>query len=84
MLDIKILGSGCSNCEKLYEVTRQALADLGLGAQMEKITDYQQMARYGVMATPALVIDERVVVMGKVPKAAEVISLLTTAAAAKG
>ncbi len=79
---IKILGPGCSNCQNLERVTREAVADLGLDASVEKVTDYPTIAGYGVMSTPGLVVDEKVVVSGRVPRAAEVRMLLTGAASA--
>lgn len=76
---IKILGPGCRNCVNLERITRQAIADLGLDATVEKVQDYATIAGHGVMATPALVVDERVVSSGRVPSAAEVRDLLTAA-----
>ena len=73
---IKILGPGCTNCVNLERVTRQAVADLGLDAQIEKVTDYAEIMGYGVMSTPGLVVDEKVVVAGRVPTAAKVRELL--------
>lgn len=73
---IKILGSGCANCHRLEANARQALADLGLQADVEKVTDYADIAGYGVMRTPGLVVDERVVASGRVPSAAEIATLL--------
>ena len=79
---IKILGPGCSNCQNLERVTREAVAELGLDATVEKVTDYPTIAGYGVMSTPGLVVDEKVVVSGRVPRAAEVKMLLTGAMSA--
>jgi small redox-active disulfide protein 2 len=73
---LKVLGSGCKNCLRLERATRQALDELGLEAAIEKVTDYPTIVAYGVMATPALVVDDRVVVSGRVPSAAEVRGLL--------
>jgi len=73
---IKILGSGCNNCVNLERVTREAVADLGLDAQIEKVTDYAEIMGYGVMSTPGLVVDEKVVVAGRVPTPAKVRELL--------
>lgn len=78
-MQIKILGSGCANCHTLERLTREALADLGLTAQVSAVTDYPTILGYGVMSTPALVIDEQVVLAGRVPSKAQVAELLTAA-----
>ena len=75
-LHIKILGSGCRNCEILAANTVEAVESLGLKAKLEKVTDLVAIAGYGVMSTPALVINDRVVVYGKVPKPREVVEIL--------
>jgi small redox-active disulfide protein 2 len=77
---IKILGPGCKNCEALEKRTREAVEQLGLDATIEKVTDYGQIAGYGVMKTPGLVVDERVVVSGHVPTSAAIAELLSGAA----
>ena len=69
---IKVLGSGCSNCKKLEENTRKAVEELGIEATIEKVTDFKQIMAYGVMKTPALVVDEKVKIMGRVPSAEEI------------
>jgi small redox-active disulfide protein 2 len=76
---IKILGPGCKNCANLEQATRQAVSALGLDATIEKVTDYGQIASYGVMRTPGLVVDEQVVVSGRVPSADEIAALLAPA-----
>ena len=76
---IKILGPGCNNCKKLERATREALDQLGLDATVEKVEDYAEIVGYGVMATPGLVIDEKVLVSGRVPKPAEIKQFLTAA-----
>jgi small redox-active disulfide protein 2 len=73
---IKVLGSGCANCVNLEKATRQAIADLGLDAVIEKVTDYPTILGYGVMSTPGLVVDEKVVLSGRVPSAAQVREIL--------
>ena len=78
-MHIKILGSGCPNCHTLERRTREALAELGMTAEVSAVTDYPTILGYGVMATPALVIDERVVLSGRVPSTAQVARLLTGA-----
>ena len=79
---VKILGPGCTNCQNLERATREAIAELGLDATVEKVTDYPTIAGYGVMSTPGLVVDEKVVVSGRVPRAAEIKTLLTGAMSA--
>ena len=76
---IKVLGPGCTNCANLERVTREAIAELGLDATVEKVTDYPTIAGYGVMSTPGLVIDEHVVASGRVPGTAEIRALLAGA-----
>ena len=73
---IKVLGPGCNNCKNLERVTREAVDSLGLDATIEKVTDYPTIAGYGVMATPALVVDERLVLAGRVPTASHLRELL--------
>ena len=75
-MHIKILGSGCANCVNLEKNTREALASLGLDATVEKVTDVADIAGYGIMRTPGLVIDEDVVLSGRVAKPAEIAQLL--------
>jgi small redox-active disulfide protein 2 len=67
MPTIKVLGSGCVNCQRLTALTEQALAELGRSEQVEKVTDYAQIASYGVMSTPALVVGEQVLMAGRIP-----------------
>ena len=78
---IKVLGPGCTNCKNLERVTREAVAELDLDATIEKVEDYAVIAGYGIMSTPALVVDEEVVVYGRVPKVAELRALLAPATA---
>ena len=67
MKTIKILGSGCAKCNKLYELADQAAGELGIDYQMEKVSDIDKFADYGVMVTPALVVDGKVKSTGKLP-----------------
>lgn len=76
MMKIKVLGSGCSKCEALLVVTKEAVQHLGIDAEIEYVTDFAQIARYGVMSTPALVVDEKVVSAGRVLKASQIESFL--------
>ena len=73
---VKVLGSGCKSCHALLESTNEALKKMGKPFEAEYITDMQTIAAYGVMSTPALAVNERVVSMGKVMNAAEVEKLL--------
>jgi small redox-active disulfide protein 2 len=73
---IKVLGPGCTNCINLERVTRQAVDALGLDATIEKITDYPSIVGYGVMSAPALVVDEKLVLSGRVPTTGQVRELL--------
>lgn len=77
---IKILGPGCQNCVTLERIVRTAVEELALDAQVEKVEDYATILDHGVMATPALVIDDEVVSSGRVPTLARVRELLTTSA----
>lgn len=76
MMKIKVLGSGCSKCEALLAATKEAVQHLGIDAEIEYVTDFAQIARYGVMSTPALVVDEKVVSAGRVLKASQIEPLL--------
>ena len=75
-MDVKILGSGCANCHRLEAATRAAIAELGLDATIEAVTDPAQIASWGVMRTPALVVDDDVVASGRVPSTEDVKKLL--------
>jgi small redox-active disulfide protein 2 len=75
-MKIAVLGTGCAKCTKLYETARQAVADLALDAEVEKVTDIQKIMAYGVMMTPALVVDGEVKLVGKVPPLDEMKALL--------
>ena len=76
-MEIKVLGPGCANCTTLEKRTNDALAATGVSATVEKVTDFAEIASFGVMSTPGLVIDGEVVVSGRVPKVAEIEALLT-------
>lgn len=69
---IKVLGTGCSNCKKLEAHAREAVKELGLDAIVEKVEDIRDIMAYGVMKTPALVVDEQVKVMGRVPSVEDI------------
>ena len=75
-MQVKVLGAGCANCHTLEDRANQALRQLGVEGSVELITDYAVIAGFGVMNTPALVIDEQVVLAGRVPAVAELVSIL--------
>jgi small redox-active disulfide protein 2 len=75
-MKIKILGTGCAKCQNLETVTREAVKELGIDADIEKVKELAEIMAYPVMATPALVINEKVVLAGKVPSKSEVTALL--------
>ena len=76
-MEIKVLGTGCARCKSLEKITRKAVEELNLDATVEKVEDLQRIMEYAVMRTPALVINEKVVMTGQVPKVAQVKDLLT-------
>ncbi len=73
---VKILGSGCTKCNQLETATKAALEQLGMDTTVDHVTDFAQIAAYGVMTTPALVVDGKVVSYGKVLKTEEVVKIL--------
>jgi len=73
---VKVLGPGCRNCKNLERAVRAAVDELGVDATIEKVTDFPTIVGYGVMSTPGLVVDEKLLVSGRVPSAAEVEDLL--------
>jgi len=76
MKDIKVLGTGCPKCNKLLEQAETAARELGIQYRIEKVTDIKKITSYGVMMTPALVIDGEVQVMGRVPDITELKAML--------
>lgn len=73
---VKILGGGCDKCNQLEDATQKALIELGMDSTIEHVRDFEKIAAYGVMTTPALVVDGKVVSYGKVLKKDEVIEIL--------
>ena len=78
-MTIKVLGPGCTNCKTLERRTHEALTELHLDASVEKVEDLDRIVSYGVMRTPGLVIDERVVHQGGVPPVSRIKELITQA-----
>ncbi|RMF73650.1 MAG: thioredoxin family protein [Acidobacteria bacterium] len=76
MKKVEVLGPGCARCVKLAEVAEKALNELGVEYQLEKVTEMDRIVGYGVMATPALVVDGKVVLSGRVPSLEECRKLL--------
>lgn len=74
--EILILGTGCSKCKTLEKLTREAVSEEGIDANVSKVEDIVEIMQYGVMSTPALVVDKQVVMSGKLPSKKEIIELL--------
>jgi small redox-active disulfide protein 2 len=79
MLTIKVLGSGCANCKRLEQLTLKVIDDLGVQAEVVKVTDPTKYADYGILSTPGLVINEKTVSAGRIPSIAEITSHITSA-----
>ncbi len=75
-MNIKVLGAGCSKCKALEKATSEAIAELGIIAEIEKVENIVQIMNYGIMHTPALVINEKVVLSGRLPSKSELLGLL--------
>lgn len=76
MKNIKVLGPGCIRCKELLSQTQRAVVEMGLECNVEKVTDIREITSYGIMMTPALVVDGEVKVSGKVPSLEEIKKLL--------
>jgi small redox-active disulfide protein 2 len=72
MLTVKVLGSGCSNCVQVEDVAKKVVTSLGLQAQVIKVTDHMEIMHYNLLATPGLVVNEKLVSAGRIPTEAEV------------
>jgi small redox-active disulfide protein 2 len=79
MMEIKVLGPGCANCKRLYQEAERAVAQVGQPATITKVEAMEDIMAYGILRTPGLVIDEKVVASGRIPGAAEIATLITTA-----
>jgi small redox-active disulfide protein 2 len=72
MVKIKVLGSGCANCKRLEATARKVVADLGIEAEIEKVTDYAEIMKFPILSTPGLVVNETLVCAGRIPSEAEI------------
>jgi small redox-active disulfide protein 2 len=83
-MNIKILGTGCAKCNQLESITKDVLKEMGIDAQIEHIRDIKKIMEYPILTTPGLVIDEEVVLAGRVPSKAEVTKMVATALSKEG
>ena len=77
MLNVKVLGSGCANCKRLEESVRKVAAANGIEIEIEKVTEYAEIMKWKIMQTPGLVVNDKLVSAGRIPKDAEIAKLLT-------
>ena len=75
-MEIKILGPGCMKCHQVEKIVKEAVAEAGVGAEIEHVTDFKKIAAYGVFGTPAVVVDGKVKSVGKIPKKEEILAWL--------
>ena len=75
-MEIKICGPGCANCTKAENIVKEAVAEAGIDAEIHKITDFAEMAKLGVLSTPAIIVNGKIMCVGKVPSKKEVIQWL--------
>jgi small redox-active disulfide protein 2 len=80
-VEIQILGPGCANCKRLYQEAERAVAQSGVAATLRKVESMEEIASFGILRTPGLVIDGKVVASGRVPLTPEIVTMITTAAA---
>lgn len=80
-MKIKVLGTGCAKCKKLHAEAEKAIAASGIAVELEKVERLEDIMRYSVMTTPALVIDEEVKASGRIPASSEIASWITAASA---
>jgi len=79
MLTIKVLGSGCANCKRLEQIAYKVISEMGIEAEVIKVTEYPDIMAYNVLSTPGLVINEKVVSSGRIPTPAEVTTWIANA-----
>ena len=84
MLEIKVLGSGCTNCVTLEKLCREVVTEHAIEANIQKVTDFKEIAAYGIMSTPGLVINGKVVLSGKLPTKSTLTHWLMNALASEG
>ena len=75
-MEIKVIGEGCEKCDKLYENTYLAVKEMGLETSIDKVEDLMDIVRLGVMTTPSVMVDGKLIISGRVPKVKEIIKLL--------
>ena len=80
-MKIQVLGTGCAKCKQLAANAEKAVAQIGLAVAVEKVEDLREIVRFGVMSTPALVLDAKVKASGRIPSTSEIVAWLTEAAA---
>ena len=83
-MDLKVLGPGCKNCVTLDRIAHEVVVEMGLAASFEKVEDYAAIASYGVMSTPALVLDGKVLFSGRVPTPSHLKELIAAELITKG
>jgi small redox-active disulfide protein 2 len=81
IVEIKVLGPGCANCKRLYQEAEKAVAQVGQPATITKVEAMEDIMAYGILRTPGLVIDGRVVASGRIPSASEIATMITSALA---
>jgi len=81
MLSIKVLGPGCSNCQKVEQIAKKVVAMLSVDATFQKVTEMQDIMKYPILSTPGLVVNEKLVCAGRIPSEAEVTTWVTSALA---
>jgi small redox-active disulfide protein 2 len=82
-MELKVLGTGCAKCQKLYAEAEKAVAASGVPASLTKVEKIEEIMNFGVMMTPALVVNGEVKCSGRIPQASEILSWLTTASATR-
>jgi len=77
MMNIKVLGPGCANCKRLANMVQNVVKKHGLAAEIEKVTDYGEIMKWNILSTPGLVVNDKLVVAGRVPREQEIVGYLT-------